>query len=253
MVSTHPNSILRHLSAADLKLFEGMLTPVSFVHGETLAEIGLPIERVFFPNSGMISVVVPLASGEAIEAGVIGRADVFGAGAAFGAKHHINNAVCQMPGSFSVIKAADLANAAAQSETLRRELFKREQFLLAQAQQSAACNARHDIPQRLATWLLRVHDRAQQEELALTQEFLGQMLGVQRASVSIAAAALQDAGIIQYRRGSIRILDQKRLEASACECFDALRMQFERMFPADHAVLERARVMDDAGKPIAAV
>jgi CRP-like cAMP-binding protein len=184
---------------------------------------------------------------------VIGRADVFGAGVAFGATMHINTAVMQMSGSCSVIKATDLVKAASASETLRRELFMREQFLLAQAQQSAACNAKHEIPQRLATWLLRVHDRAQQDELSLTQEFLGQMLGVQRASVSIAAAALQDAGIIQYRRGSIRIVDQKRLEASACECFETLRAQFDRMFPSDHPTSERIRLPDEVGKPAPAV
>jgi CRP-like cAMP-binding protein len=239
-MSIHPNLILRNLSKSDLALFEGALTPQSFVHGDVLAEAGMPIERVFFPNSGLISVVVPLASGEAIEAGVVGRADVFGAGAIFGARHHVNSAVVQMPGSASVIKAADLVSAANRSETLRRTLFLHDQFILAQAQQSAACNARHEIPQRLATWLLRVHDRAQQDELNLTQEFLSQMLGVQRASVSIAAKAMQDAGLIQYRRGTIRITDMANLEAVACECYAVLRGQFERTF-GEAAIAKPAR------------
>jgi CRP-like cAMP-binding protein len=234
-VSTHPNSILKHLSKADFALFEGALTAKSFVHGDVLAEAGSPIDQVYFPNSGLISIVVPLKNGEMIEAGIVGRRDVFGASAAFGAKTHVNRAVAQMPGSFSMIKAADLINAADKSETLRRDLFLHDQFMLAQAQQSAACNARHDITQRLATWLLRVRDRAEQEELALTQEFLSQMLGVQRASVSIAAGAMQQAGMIQYRRGNIQITDTPRLEQTACECFSVLREHYARAFPVHAA------------------
>jgi CRP-like cAMP-binding protein len=231
-VSTHPNSILKHLSKTDFALFEGALTARSFVHGELVAEAGSPIDQVYFPNSGLISIVVPLKNGEVIEAGIVGRQDVFGVAAAFGAKTHVNRAVAQMPGSFSVMKAADLINATNKSETLRRDLFLHDQFMLAQAQQLAACNARHDITQRLAALLLRVRDRAQQEELALTQEFLGQMLGVQRASVSIAAGAMQEAGMIQYRRGSIHITDTPKLEQTACECYGVLRAQYARTFPA---------------------
>ena len=233
-MSTHPNSILRSLSKSDLSLFEGALTSHAFTHGQVLGEVGMPIEHVFFPSSGMISVVVPLRTGEIIEAGVVGRTDVFGASAVFGARLHVNTGVVQMPGSALVIRAADLTAAARKSETLRNELFLHDQFILAQAQQSAACNARHDIPQRLATWLLRVRDRAQQEDLPLTQECLAQMLGVQRASVSIAAGELQEAGLIRYRRGHIQITDQERLKQVACECYASLRAQHERTFPARH-------------------
>jgi CRP-like cAMP-binding protein len=231
-MSVYPNAILRNLSKSDLALFEGALSSHAFTHGQVLGEAGMPIEHAFFPSSGLISVVVPLRGGEVIEAGVIGRTDVFGASVALGAKLHVNTGVVQMPGSALVIKAADLAAAAKKSETLRHELFLSDQFVLAQAQQSAACNARHDIPQRLATWLLRVRDRAQQEDLPLTQEYLAQMLGVQRASVSIAAGALQEAGMIRYRRGHIHIVDVARLKQTACECYAAVRAQYERTFPA---------------------
>ena len=165
--------------------------------------------------------MVPLAGGEFIEAGVVGRGDVFGAGVAFGARYHINRAIAQIPGSASVMKASDLIAAAKSSETLRRALFLSDQFMLAQAQQSAACNAKHTVPQRLATWLLRVRERAQQEDMPLTQEFLSQMLGVQRASVSIAASEMQDAGLIRYQRGTIRITNLPKLEKVACECYAA--------------------------------
>ncbi len=246
-MSTHPNFILKNLSASDLKLFEGALTAVSFTHGELVGEAGTPIESVYFLNSGLISIVVPLANGEAIEAGVIGRHDVYGASVAFGAKFHMNRAMIQMPGSASVIKSADLIVAANASPTLRHELFLQDQFMLAQSQQSAACNAKHNIPQRLASWLLRVSDRSQQDELPLTQEFLSQMLGVQRASVSIAAGEMQDAGIIRYQRGNVRIIDRAKLEHIACECYAALRIQRQRMLkqagapePGTIRVAERA-------------
>ena len=224
-MSNQTNTILKNLPPGDLKLFESALKPMTLTPGYVLAEPGTPIERVYFPISGMLSVVVPLSGGESIESAVIGRSDVFGAGVAFGASLHVNRGIVQMAGAALSIAGTDLAEAANKSESLRRELFFQDRFLLAQAQQSAACNAKHDIKQRLATWLLRVRDRAQQDDLPLTQEFIGQMIGVQRPSISLAASELQNAGLILYRRGMIRILDLAGLEHVACECFAALRQQ----------------------------
>lgn len=247
-MSKYDNSVLQRLSRSDLKLIEGSLASQILAHGKTIAEAGDPIEHVFFPNSGLISLVVPLSAGEMIEAGVVGREDVLGASAAFGARTHLNTAVVQMPGAAAVIKASDLIEAAGKSETLRRDLFLHDQFVLAQAQQSAACNARHNIPERLATWLLRIRDRAQQDELPLTQEFLSQMIGVQRASVSIAASAMQNAGLIHYRRGRIQITDVPGLEATACECYASLRGQFRRMTKAAEP-RETATAAEGRGPP----
>jgi CRP-like cAMP-binding protein len=227
-MSAHPNGFLRNLSKSDHDALSRLATVHSFPQGEVIAEIGTPIDRVFFVNSGMISLVVPLQDGGAIEAGVVGRNEVFGGCAALGLKCHVNTAVVQMEASASVIKASDLAKAADASPSLRLAFVLQEQFLLAQAQQSAACNGVHHIRQRLATWLLRVSDRAQQEDLQLTQEFLSQMLGVQRASVSLAASELRDEGMITYRRGHVRITDRERLEQTACECNSAVRKQFDR-------------------------
>jgi CRP-like cAMP-binding protein len=224
-VSGQTNTILQNLPPSDLKLFESALKPMTLTQSHVLAEQGTPIDRVYFPISGLISVVVPLSGGESIESAVIGRSDVFGAGVAFGASLHVNRGVVQMAGTALTIAGTELAEAANKSQALRNELFFQDRFLLAQAQQSAACNARHDIKQRLATWLLRVHDRAQQDDLPLTQEFIGQMIGVQRPSISLAASELQDAGLILYRRGMIRILDLAGLERVACECFATLREQ----------------------------
>jgi hypothetical protein len=157
-----------------------------------------------------------------------------GAGVALGVPLSLNTALVQMPGSFHTLKAAELIDAAGKSASLRAALFREEQYLLAQAQHTAACNARHQISSRLSTWLLRVGDAVQTEELALTQEFLAQMLGVQRASVSMVASSFQDAGTISYRRGRIRITDRPQLEDLACECYALLRKQHQRLFPERH-------------------
>ena len=181
--------------------------------------------RAVFPIHGLISVVAELASGERIETALIGHEGLFGGSFIFGAKTHLSLSFVQMPGNGLTIRGSDFAELAEDCETLTALTFWHEQYLLAQAQQSTACNARHSISQRLATWLLRARDAAGQMRVDLTQEFLAQMLGVQRASVSTVAAKLQDDGLISYRRGRIEIVDEKKLTAAACECRNAVRMQ----------------------------
>ena len=177
-----------------------------------------------------MSIVVALESGDRIEAAVAGRSSLCGASAALGVHVHLNTTIVQMPGSASVMPADQFARAASECEGIRNLAFRHTQFMLAQGQQSAACNARHHIPQRLCAWLLRVRDAAGQDELDLTQEFLAQMLGVQRASVSLVAADLQNKGLIRYRRGDLHITDLEGLKANACECYQAVRKQYERLF-----------------------
>ena len=119
----------------------------------------------------------------------------------------------------------------------RASLFRHEQIILAQAQQSAACNATHTVEARLSRWLLRCHDLQGSDDLKLTQEFLGQMLGVRRTSVSLVAHTLQEAGLIRYSRGNIRILDLAGLKAAACECYETVKLHAERLTGASGAAL----------------
>jgi CRP-like cAMP-binding protein len=198
---------------------------LSFVHGDVIGEAGRPIEHVFFPSSGMISVVVDLRDGGRVEAAMVGRKNAIGGSVVFGGRTHLNTSFAQLPGSGWSIKAADVIELANRDSDVRNILFDNEQFLLAQSQQTAACNARHLIPQRLAAWILRAADASGGDELTLTQEYLAQMLGVQRASVSMFAGALQDKGLIFYRRGRVKVLDRAGLEQQACECHAALRRQ----------------------------
>ncbi len=154
---------------------------------------------------------------------------MLGGSVAFGARFHISTSFVQMAGSALVTRASDFVDFA-KSRDLHALLFKHEEYLLAQSQQSVACNARHQIAMRLATWLIRSRDAAGQTNLQMTQEFLAQMLGVQRASVSLVAAELQEEGLIRYRRGNIEIVNEKKLIERACECCQAVRMQYRRLF-----------------------
>ncbi len=224
------NALLLALPSDDLAALTERLKPVPLRMGETLGEIGAPIEQVIFPIAGLISVVAELSSGERIEAALIARSGVLGASVAFGAKFHISTSLVQMAGNALAMRAADFAEFARHRDLLRALLFRHEEFILAQSQQSVACNARHAVAMRLATWLIRARDAVEQTHLQMTQEFLAQMLGVQRASVSLVAAELQDDGLIRYRRGNVEIVDEKKLLDRACECCKSVRMQYRRLF-----------------------
>ena len=224
------NALLLALEAKDLAALSERLKPTPLAMAQMLGETGAPIEQVVFPTAGLVSVVTELSSGERIEAALIGRSGVLGASVAFGAKYHISTAFVQMPGSGLTMRASDFAEFVRQREDVRVVLFKHEEYLLAQSQQSVACNARHQVAMRLATWLIRARDGAEQMHLEMTQEFLAQMLGVQRASVSLVAAELQAEGLIRYRRGHIEIINEQKLIDRACECCQAVRMQYRRLF-----------------------
>jgi CRP-like cAMP-binding protein len=206
------------------------LTRVDFVHGDLFSRPGEPIRHAVFPVSGMVSVVVDLASGDAVEAAMVGSGGVIGGAAAFGAVEHINSSFCQLPGTAYRLPAAELCEVAKHDETVRAMLFAHEQFMMVQAQQTAACNAKHHIMQRLSTWLLRAKDATGTNDMFLTQEFLAQMLGVQRASVSGFAGQLQDMDVIRYRRGRLAITDDEGLKRQACECHAKLAAFQRKLF-----------------------
>jgi Mn-dependent DtxR family transcriptional regulator len=135
----------------------------------------------------------------------------------------LNTAFAQLPGNGWLLKVADAMELCRRTPATRDLFFRNEEYILVQAQQTAACNAKHRIPQRLATWILRAQYDSGEEELVLTQEYLAQMLGVQRASVSMFAGVLQEKGLVSYRRGRVRVLDSAGLAREACECHAALR------------------------------
>jgi len=225
----HPNRLLASLPPADFELLRPHLKPLELAHGEVLFSCGDVIRRVYFPHSGVVSLVVNLADGEMIEAAMVGRDSMVGAFAAIDGKVACNTAIMQIAGVGSAVDAEIMSKAAEQSVTIRTLLLRHEQAVMVQAQQSAACNASHTVGARLSRWLLWSRDLSGVETLGLTQEFVAQMLGVRRTSVSLVANTLQNAGLIRYRRGRIEITDLEGLREASCECYGRLKMQYDRL------------------------
>jgi CRP-like cAMP-binding protein len=224
-----PNRLLTSLLPADFELLRPHLQDVELVHETVLARAGDTLSRVYFPHSGAISLVLTLEGGEAIEIAMVGRDSVYGASTSIDGRVAVNDAIVQIPGAASTLDVAHLRTAAAKSASFRAVLIRHAEFVFVQAQQSAACNATHALEARLARWLLRAHDLSGSHTLLLTQEFLGQMLGVQRSSLSLVANTLQSAGLIRYRRGRIEITNLEGLMESSCQCYKAVRKQYNRL------------------------
>jgi CRP-like cAMP-binding protein len=196
-----------------------------------LAEPYQQLQRVYFPHSGIISSVVELADGGAIETGMIGNDGVFGASQALDHKVSLNRVVVQIGGKASVIASDRLRMLVGELPDLKAVLIKYEQFSLSQVQQTAACNAVHDIEARTCKWLSRMYDLAG-PDLPLTQEFFAGMMGVRRTSVTTAAGALQSGGWISYSRGRLHIADIGQIRSRACECDEVIRSHYRRLFRA---------------------
>jgi CRP-like cAMP-binding protein len=205
------------------------LEPVELVHEAVLFEPGDIVDRVYFPHTGIISLVIALSSGELIEAAMIGRDSMLGGSAALDGLISLNKAIVQLGGTGEALEVGRFRDVADKRPDFRTTLLRHEQALLAQAQQSAACNAVHKVEARLARWLLRSRDLSGSDKLLLTQEFLAQMLGAQRSSVSPAANTLQQAGLIHYRRGRVEIIDLEGLRDAACECYGTVKAQYDRL------------------------
>jgi Crp-like helix-turn-helix protein len=229
IVAQSPNCILDNLPQNIFAALQPHLTTVKLVFGETVADAGEPVKLVYFPHTGVISLVVVMEVGEMIETAMVGRDGAANATTAMDGKLALQKGIVQVAGSASAINPDKLRSIAADFEPLRALLIRHEQVLFAQAQQSAGCNASHTTEARMCRWLLRIRDLTQSDEMNLTQEFLAQMLGVARTSVSIIAGTLQTAGLISYRRGKIKITDIDAVRAGACECYEKVRSHYEMM------------------------
>ena len=194
-----------------------------------LFEAGDTIKTLYFPHNGIVSIVVDLSSGKTIETATIGRDSLVGGSAALDDDIALNRAIVQIKAVASAVDVGTFRKLAQQGHTLHATLARHRQFILAQAQQSAACHAAHPLDARLSRWLLRCHDLLGREEIPLTQEFLGEMLGVRRTSVTLAASMLQQGGFINYRRGHIHLIDLEGLRGRACECYETVKAQGKRL------------------------
>jgi CRP-like cAMP-binding protein len=231
-VSRPPNRLLQVLPAAEFQSLSPHLETVELAKGSVLTEAGAPLQSVYLPHSGIVSMMVGLTEGQTVEVAMVGRDSLVGAAAALDAGPALTDAIVVVPGKASVLKAEDLRAVTGRSGVLRRHLVQHEQALLAQAQQSAACNASHSVESRLSRLLLRARDLCDSERLPLTQEILAQMIGVRRNAVSIVAHAFQQAGLVSYSRGQIEIRDIDGLRKTSCECYAVVRTQCERLLNA---------------------
>jgi CRP-like cAMP-binding protein len=229
MGAQHPNHVLASLPPEEFELLWPHLKPFVLVHEDLLFDANETLNWVYFPHSGVISLVVGLADGQVIETAMIGRDSLVGASAAMDSGVSLNRGLVQVAGTASILDAQILRGIADKSLSFRTTLIRHEQALFAQAQQSAACNASHSVEARMARWLLRTRDLTASDKLELTQEFLAQMLGVRRTSVSLVANTLQNAGLIHYRRGHVEIRNLDALQDLACECYGTVRSHSDRL------------------------
>jgi CRP-like cAMP-binding protein len=223
------NLLLASLPPEDRAALVPHLRVVQLPRETVLFAAGDTIEAIYFPHSGIVSIVVDLDSGEMIETAMVGRDSVVGGAAAVGDDIALNRAVVQVTAVASVVDVGTFRGLVQQSHAYHGLLARHRQFILAQAQQSAACNAAHGLEARLSRWLLRCHDLLGSDDIPLTQEFLANMLGARRTSVTLVAGTLQQAGLIRYRRGHIQVTNLEGLRESACECYESIKAQGKRL------------------------
>ena len=216
------NKLLALLPRDDFGRLLPHLSTVSLQQGLVLHEAGDEVDQIYFPHSGMLSLLVVLRDGKAIETATIGREGVTGAMAGLGLYKSLVRLVVQMPTGASKIAATHFRTVAAGSDPVRNLCIRYNEVLLSQARVTAACNALHSIEARFCRWLLQSADHAASDTIELTQEFLAEMLGVRRTSVTEVASRVQNAGAITYSRGVIRILDRSALMRMSCECYETL-------------------------------
>ena len=222
---TTQNSLLAALPDEFYQRLSPQLEPVKLDHAAVLYEMEAPIDYFYFPFDAVVSLVTQMKDGRIVEVGLVGNEGMTGLSALLGQKVSAERAIVQIPNGGTRIKAAVILDEFKRQGKVHDVLLKYANFFMRQIAQTAACNASHTVEQRLARWLLMCRDRIRSNELNLTQEFLAEMLGTRRATVNVAAVALQSAGLLKYNRGRIQIIDLPGLEGFACECYAAVKTE----------------------------
>ena len=226
------NRILNALPPEVYDRLSPHLEPADLPAGEVLYRPEEPITHVYFPDRGTVSVVCVLEDGKTVEAGMVGNEGMFGISVFLGGVTSPLEAIVQLPGDALRMSADVLKEEFRKGEHLQDILLRYTQAFIVQIAQTTACNRAHPIDGRLARWLLMCQDRSHSDELELTHEFMGMMLGTRRAGISEAASKLQDGGVIRYRRGHVKVLDRPGLEALSCECYPVVKKEFDRLLGA---------------------
>jgi len=217
------NRLLTSLPHDVLDRLRPQLREISPPQGTVLLEPGEPIQNIYFPRTGMVSMLVSTADGHLIETATVGREGAVGLQRGLGPRRSFTRATVQIPGRLTVLPAQRFEEVVQGNADVRLLIGQYTELQWAEAQQISACNAIHDASSRLCRWLLQCADRVQGTELALTQDFLAQMLGVRRTTVTMLAQELQKKGSIRYVRGKIQVLDRAGLESCACDCYRAIQ------------------------------
>jgi len=217
------NRLLAALPPDDLARLWPQFKAVELPFRQVLHASGEPIKAVYFPETGYVSMLAYLDSGDAAEVGLVGHEGMIGLPVLLGADHDDIEAMVQSPGTALQMDSQAFREVLERIPVFRTLLLRYVLVHHGQVARTAACNGRHQIDQRLARWLLMAHDRAEGDEFPMTHELLSVMLGVRRAGVTVAAGQLQKAGFIRYERGNIEVTDRPGLESAACECYGMVR------------------------------
>ena len=222
----------RLLAALPMKEYDRLrpaLQDVSFSLGQVVYEFGGHLDYVYFPTTAIVSLLYTMENGSSAEMGLTGNDGVVGIALFMGGGTMPNRAVIQSAGGALRMNAKTLQDEFARGGKFQQLLLRYTQALITQISQTAVCNRLHSVEQQLCRWLLLSHDRVPADELVMTQELIGDMLGVRREGVTVAAGRLQAEGAISYVRGHITILDRAKLEESVCECYKVVRDEFDRL------------------------
>ena len=222
------NKLLSFLSGEEMESLEPHLEDFPLEFKFLIYEAGGTIADVYFPRSGVISLVTVMKDGAQLEIATVGNEGMVGLPVFLGSNSSAIRTICQIPGDAWRMKA-EIFREQINQPKLHDIQNRYSQALFAQVAQGNACNNAHSIQQRCARWLLTTHDRVDSDEFPLTQEFLSQMLGARRATVNEASARLQRSGMITYKQGRIKILDRAALEAASCECYYTINSEYERL------------------------
>ncbi len=248
------NRVLQALSPDEFARLRLRLVPVELKKHEILYELGAPIEQAYFPQAGLVSLLAVNESGDAIETAIVSTEGIIGSVTLLGTKRSTSQVVVQIPGRALKLSIASFLEACETIPQLKRLANLHIGILLFQAQQNVACHALHRVEGRLCRWILQAHDVTESNILQLTQEFLSNMLGAQRTSVSMIAHNLQQAGIIRYRRGRIEIVDRLGLEAASCDCYSRIKREVDaRLSPGSRASLSGLLPGSSATRPSNAI
>jgi CRP-like cAMP-binding protein len=236
-LSAHPNAprenrLLGALPSEEIQQLRPHLELIPFALGEIVYEPGAHLHYLYFPTNSIVSLVYTLEDGSTVEMGLVGNDGVVGVSLFMGGQTTPNRGIVQIAGDAVRMKTTILQEEFKRGGPLQLLLLRYTQALITQISQTAVCNRRHSLEQRLCRWLLLCHDRVKSNEFLMTQEFISNMLGGRRESVTVAACHLQDAGLIHYSRGHITIVDRPGLEAAVCECYRVVKNETDRLLGA---------------------